>query len=294
MTAAVYAFREDHAPATRLATKLGLRLNPISLHVLPDGESLPSVRGCPETVLLYRSLDRPDAKLMPLLLACDAFRRAGVTRLVLVAPYLPYLRQDAVFQPGQPLSRDVLGGVLGPRFDRVVTVDPHLHRTRDLTPVFGGTPVDALSAAELLAHRIGDADGPVIVGPDEESAAWVARVADRLCAPRLVMRKVRTGDRDVDLTLPPGADLADRRAVLVDDICSTGATLVGAIRKLRKAGAASVTVAVVHALFKPGVGLALRRAGAREIVSTDACAHPTNAIHLAPLLAGALCQELTA
>ena len=57
-------------------------------------------------------------------------------RLVLVAPYLCYMRQDKVFRPGEPLSRDVMAGWLRKAFDRVITVDPHLHRTHDLAALF--------------------------------------------------------------------------------------------------------------------------------------------------------------
>jgi len=293
MTAAVFAFSEDRLAAKRLADALGVGLQPIDLHTLPDGESLPSVRGAMETVLLYRSLDRPDAKLMPLLLACDALRRAGARRVVLVAPYLPYLRQDAVFKPGQPLSRDVIGALLGPRFERIVTVEPHLHRTADLVPVFAGTPVTALSAAGPLAARIGATERPVIVGPDEESRPWVTRIAQALGASHLVLRKQRHGDREVELEMPPGACVAGRRVVIVDDICSTGGTVIGAVRRLGVADAASIEVAVVHALFKPGVDATLRRMGVRSVISTDACPHPSNRIPVAGLLADALFQELS-
>ena len=293
MTVGVFAFQEDRLPAKRLADTLGVGLERIDLHTLPDGESLPSVRGVADTILLYRSLLRPDAKLMPLLLACDALRRAGARRLVLVAPYLPYLRQDAVFEPGQPLSRDVIGALLGPRFDRIVTVEPHLHRTADLTPVVTGTPVTALSAAALLAARIGATDDPVIVGPDAESRPWVTCIAREMNVPHLVLHKVRHGDREVELEMPDGACLAGRRLVIVDDICSTGGTLIGAVRQLRAAGAASIEIAVVHALFKPSVGATLRRMGVRSVISTDACAHPSNRISVVGLLADALSEELS-
>lgn len=292
MTAVVFAFHEDRRPAKRLADALGIGLRRIDLHTLPDGESLPSVSGVADIILLYRSLDRPDAKLMPLLLACDALRRAGAGRLVLVAPYLPYLRQDAVFEPGQPLSRDVIGGLLGPRFERVVTIEPHLHRTADLTPVFAGTPVTALSAAALLATRIGATEDPVIVGPDMESKPWVKGVAEALGAPHLVLHKMRHGDREVELEIPSVACVGGRRLVIVDDICSTGGTLIGAARQLREAGAASIEIAVVHALFRPSVGVALRRLGVRSVISTDATSHPSNRVPVAGLLADALFQEV--
>jgi ribose-phosphate pyrophosphokinase len=293
MNAAVFAFGDDHAAAERLAVALGAPRLQISLHAMPDGESLPVAPQPPATVILYRSLDRPDGKLLPLLLAADALRRSGARRLVLVAPYMPYLRQDAVFEAGQPLSRDVFGALLGPAFDRIVTVEPHLHRTADLTPVFSGTPVSSLSAAELLADAIGRRGDPVIVGPDAESEPWVRRIAERLQAPWLVAHKERRGDRAVEVTLPAaGPQVAGRRTVLVDDICSTGGTLIAAIQRLRAVGAASVEAAVVHGLFTRGTGAALRRAGARAVISTDSCGDRPTALPLAPLLARALSAEI--
>lgn len=292
MNAAVFAFVEDEVPARRLADALGVPCHPIHHHHFPDTESLITVTGGHDPVLLFRRLDRPDAKLMPLLLAADALRRTGARRLVLVAPYMPYLRQDKVFAPGQSLSRDVFGAALGPVFDRIVTVEPHLHRTQDLAAAFAGTPVTALSTAELFAHATGRRGRPLIVGPDAESAPWTAAVAAALAADHLVFAKHRCGDADVRLDLPPDAAIAGRRAVLVDDICSSGATLLTAIHALRARGARSVEVLVAHALFDAGVEADLRRAGAERIVSTDSCDHPTNDLQLAGPLAGALQEEI--
>jgi ribose-phosphate pyrophosphokinase len=221
---------------------------------------------------------------MPLLLAADALRRAGAGRVVLIAPYMPYLRQDAVFQPGQPLSRDVIGAMLGSAFVRVVTVEPHLHRTADLTPVFKGTPVTSLSAADLLARHIGRLPAPVIVGPDAESEPWVRRIAEDLQAPWLVGHKVA-------IAFECAARVLGRRAVIVDDIASTGMTLVAAIRGLRAAGAAAVEAVVVHAHSPTPLAAALRRAGASSLTVTDSCGQRSDALSLAPLLAPALSSE---
>lgn len=291
MTAVLHAFEDEAEPAGRLAATLGVELGQVVLHAFPDGETLPTVPATASTVLVYRSLDRPNPKLMPLLLACDAWRRAGARRLVLVAPYLGYLRQDAVFAPGQSLSRDVLGDLLGPRFDRIVTVDPHLHRTADLSASWN-TPVSVLSGAPALAAALPDLAAPLVVGPDEEAGAWASALADALGAPHVTFRKERRGDRDVRLTLPDGLAIRGRSAVLVDDVCSTGVTLERAARRLRNAGASSVDIAVTHALFDEEALVRLKRAGARRIVSSDSCRHPTNAAPLAGLLAAALREEL--
>ena len=292
MSVAVFAFEEDFAPARRLANQLGAPLHAIALHVFPDGESLPVVPTGHETALLYRGLDRPDGKLMSLLLAADALRRSGTGWIVLVAPYLPYLRQDEVFAPGQPLSRNVFTRLLGQPFDRIVTVEPHLHRTRNLAAVFDGPLVDCLSAAHLFATAIVDRRDVLIVGPDAESEPWTSAVAREVGAEHLVLQKTRNGDRSVSLDLPPSARVAGRPVVLVDDICSSGGTLIAAAKALHAGGAASVEALVAHALFTAETAAHLRQAGVDRIASTDSCRHPSNRIYLAGLLAEALQKEL--
>lgn len=287
----VYGFTEDAGPVRRLADRLAAPHGLIDLHRFPDGESLPTIPATGErTVILYRSLHHPDERLVSLLLAADACRRAGVRRLVLAAPYLCYLRQDAVFRPGQPLSRDVIGHLLGEAFDRVVTVQAHLHRTSDLGTVLGA-PADNLSVAGDLAALAAGEDRPLIVGPDAESRAWVEAAAARLGTDWTTFAKTRLGDHSVQLTLDPSAGIAGRAVLLLDDICSSGGTLALAITRLREAGATSVDVAVAHALFDDAVEARLRTAGARRIVSSDSVPHPTNALPLAGALAAALRNE---
>lgn len=292
MSVAVHAFAADLGPAQALAQALGAPCREIGLHVFPDGETLTTVEGADETVIAYVRLDHPNAKLMPLLQACDAWRRQSAKRLVLAAPYMPYLRQDAVFAPGQALSRDVFASLLAGAFDRLVTVEPHLHRTADLGGVFG-RPVTVLTAERVLAEALAPAPADaVVIGPDAEAQAWTDRLAQRLGRPGAVFHKRRRGDREVELIPPAGLDLAGRPVILVDDIASSGGTLIAGVSWARRLGAAQVRVAVVHALFDSAVEADLRAAGADEILSCDSCAHPTNRIPLAGLLAAGLAEDL--
>ncbi|MES2896789.1 MAG: ribose-phosphate diphosphokinase [Pseudomonadota bacterium] len=293
MSAVVQAFAADQAGAARLADALGLELETVRLHVFPDREVLPTVTPFAGVVIAYCPLNQPNAKLMSLILACDAWRRAGATRLVLVAPYMCYLRQDTLFAPGQALSRDVIGRLLGERFDRIVTVEPHLHRTTDLGAVFAPAQVTALSAAEPLARAIGADPPPVVIGPDGESEPWARAIGEALGAPHMTLRKTRHGDHRVDLSLEGGPDLKGRRAVIIDDICSSGGTLEAAVALALAQGAERVEVAVVHALFDWATARRLAEAGASRIISTDSCPHPSNAVALAPILAAALTEEIS-
>jgi ribose-phosphate pyrophosphokinase len=208
---------------------------------------------------------------------------------VLLAPYLAYMRQDIAFQPGEAVSQRHVAGLLARLFDAVVTVDPHLHRINSLDEVMPGSRGVALSAAPLLgafvAQRLPQA---VLLGPDEEAAQWVQAAAAGTGLKHAACVKQRRGDRDVAVTLPPGLDLQGREVVLLDDVASTGHTLVQAALACHARGAASVDVAVTHALFVGDAVARLREAGVRQVWSSDAIPHTSNAVPLAPLLADAL------
>ncbi|HWA63951.1 MAG TPA: ribose-phosphate diphosphokinase, partial [Caulobacteraceae bacterium] len=243
MSLAVLAFAEEQAPAARLAAALGVPFRSIGLHRFPDGESLPTAPSPPRTAILYRSLDRPDAKLAPLLLAADALRRGGAQRIVLVAPYFCYLRQDRVFEAGQPLSRDVIAPLIGGAVDRIVTVEAHLHRTADLSAATG-VPSRSLTAVPVLVPLFEAGPGRLVVGPDAESEPWARAWGEALACPHKVLAKVRRGDRDVRLAGLDRADVAGRRVLLVDDVASSGTTLARAARLAARCGALGVDAAV--------------------------------------------------
>lgn len=294
MTVQVHGFPGDEGPVARLATALGVPSAIVDVKTFPDGETLPTVPVTrATTVIVYRALNQPNTRLVPLLQAADAWRRAGVARLVLVAPYLAYLRQDAVFAPGQPLSRDLICRWLGGAFDRLVTVQAHLHRTASLTETLG-IPATNIDIGGDLAALAGAGERLLIVGPDSESRPWVEAAAVRLGADWTAFDKQRLGDREVRLSLDVTAKVAGRATLLLDDICSSGGTLVQAIHHLRQAGAASIDVAVAHALFDAEALARLREAGARRIVSSDSILHSTNALDLTGRLADVLRSEIPA
>lgn len=281
--------------ARRLAARLGLSLHEIALHRFPDGELRTTVGPAASTTVVYASLEQPNEKLLALMFASEALRRGGAKRLVLVAPYLCYMRQDAAFHEGEAISQKVIGRLLADNFDRVITVDAHLHRTARIEDVFPGIAADDLSAVPAMAKtlRAGGVDSrTVVVGPDEESHPWVADLADRLGLEHAVARKMRRGDRSVEISFANPATFAGRPALLVDDIVSSGGTLIVCAKVLHAAGATTVDAVVTHALFAPELAHTLFAAGIRSVKSTDSVPHPTNAIALDGILADALREEV--
>jgi ribose-phosphate pyrophosphokinase len=294
VSAALQYLPASAAPAQRLAARLGLAAHEIALHLFPDGELRVAVGPAAPTTIVYASLDRPNDKLLALLFAAEALRRGGARRLVLVAPYLCYMRQDAAFHAGEAISQKVIGPLLGRTFDRTVTVDAHLHRTKRIEDVFDGSEGDNLSAMPAIAAAMrADHVDPetVIAGPDEESRPWVAALAGRLGLVHAVARKTRRGDRSVEIVFAEPEVFSGRPVVLVDDIVSSGGTLITCAGVLAAAGARSVDAVVTHALFAPDLVLRFFAAGIRSVKSTDSVTHPTNAISLDEVLAEALRRE---
>ncbi|WP_416760863.1 ribose-phosphate diphosphokinase [Roseateles sp. So40a] len=283
-------FDDEQDLATRLARELGRPMGVVTRHRFPDGEMrvvLP--KPLPADVIVLRGMQhQPNDRLVELLIAAPAARGWGVRQLMLVAPYLAYMRQDMEFTPGEAVSQRHIAALLSTQFDRVVTVDPHLHRIASLDEVMPPGRGVALSAAALLGRFIAaQVPGAVLVGPDEESGQWVAEAARSAKLEHAVGRKVRFGDTQVKLAFPE-LDVRGKAVVLLDDMASTGRTLIGAAREALDRGAASVDVAVTHALFNGDALPALREAGVRHIWSSNAVPHETNAVCVAELLATAL------
>ena len=284
----VHCFPDSLVFARRLAQALGSPLARIEVHYFPDAEARVRVEPSTEAALVVRSLHDPNAKLFELLLAAAALRDGGAESVTLVAPYLAYMRQDRAFARGEAVSQRVLGELLGSAFDRVVCVEPHLHRITSLSEVFP-CEAQAISAAPAIAAWLAAEGEPCwVIGPDEESAPWVSAIGDAAHFPHVVARKRRSGDDAVEVTLPIGARAPCDRAVIVDDIASSGATLAAAARALYAAGAKQVDAVVAHAIIAPGAEARLREARIARFVSCDTIPHPTNAIATADLIANAL------
>lgn len=275
--------------AVELAAELGAQLGAIETRRFPDGESYVRIASevAGREAVLVCTLARPDDQFLRLVFTARTLRELGAASVTLVAPYLAYMRQDKRFHPGEAVTSDQFADVLSREIDRLVTVDPHLHRHAALSEIYR-VPAVALHAAPLLAGWImREVDRPLIVGPDIESEQWVADVAGRAHAPHVVLRKERRGDRDVEIAFPDLGVWQDRTPVLIDDIAASGRTLFKAAEGLRRQGFAPPVCVVVHPLFAED-SYARLSAVCDRIVSTDAISHISNGIALAPLLASAL------
>jgi hypothetical protein len=169
----ILGFPDYREQAQRLASAAGLDYAEVEIHHFPDGESrvrLPA--GLGERVILCRSLDHPNDKLIELALTATAARELGARHLTLVAPYLCYMRQDKAFRPGEAISQPIIGQLLADWVEELITVDPHLHRVPRLEDAIPVQRAHCLTAAPLMADFLArELENPLLIGPDEEAAS---------------------------------------------------------------------------------------------------------------------------
>ncbi len=285
----ILAFPDYLSQAQRLANRLNSPLGEVSLHHFPDSESFirlpPSL---PEHVIVCRSLNQPNDKLVELLLCAATARELGAKRLTLAAPYLCYMRQDFANEPGVAVSQRIIGKMLADLFDDIITVDPHLHRISSLDQAIPIKNAISLSAADEIGRFLKQKlDYALLLGPDSESEQWVATIANKIGFDYCIANKQRRGDKQIEMTLPDN-EFLNIPIVIIDDMASTGRTLGKAARLLQAAGSKDIYAIVTHPLFCGDAEAHIQQAGVKTIWSTDSIDHPTSCIKLDALLANAI------
>jgi len=225
--------------------------------------------------------------IIEVILVAKTARELGAKKVVLVAPYFPYLRQDKRFHKGEAVSQGIIAGLIDKYFDAVYVMDPHLHRENKLENIFK-IKSKKLTANNLIADYIRkNISSPVIIGPDEESYKWAKNVAEILNAESLILKKKRYSSYHVRVELNKKIDLRKRNVVIVDDIVSTGHTILETIKVLRKFGARRVYCICVHGVFVDGTLSKLKKAKI-NMISTNTIPNKVAKIDVS----GVICEGL--
>jgi ribose-phosphate pyrophosphokinase len=259
----------------RIAREMGMRLAEMELTRFADGEFDvkigESVRGH-DVFLLQPTCHPVSENLIQLFIILDALRRASASRITAVIPYYGYQRKEKKTQPRDPISAKLMANIIElAGANRVICVDLHAEAIQG----FFDIPVDALTATKILARRVRERHGHdvVIVSPDTGGALRARRMARILDAPIAIIDKRRPRDDAVEVINVIG-DVAGLKAVIVDDLISTGSTLAGAALALRDKGATGVDVVTTHGVFTEGSLQRLHEAPIDEICVTDTIPFP--------------------
>jgi len=218
------------------------------------------------------------------LFAAETAADLGAKRITLVAPYFPYLRQDKRFNPGECISLKTIAKNVNEDFDEVFIIDPHLHREKTLKHIFK-IKSHKLTANPLIVDYIRKKiKNPLIIGPDWESYKWAQKVAEQIGCDFAIMKKERCSARKVKVKLNKKIDLNSKNLIFIDDMISTGHTLLEAIKAMRKLGAKKVTCFAVHGILVENALQKLKKAGA-EVITTNTIPNKAAKIDVSGLIA---------
>lgn len=276
---------ETHPLQDKLCDQLGLEQGRQEFRRFPDGESYlrirTSVSGAHCVVLA--DLSNPDAKYLAHLFLLETLRELGASSVGLVAPYLCYMRQDRRFNDGEAVTSSLFARSLSSHIDWLITVDPHLHRYHSLDEIYS-VPTQVVQGAPALVAWLRGQDDILLVGPDAESEQWVSSIAQASNHPYVIGAKQRLGDRRVEVALPDISQYRGLKAIIIDDIISSGRTIGECVRVLRTQGMEAVLCAAVHGIFAEASDKYLLNTGLQSLVTTNTIPHSTNGIDVTELL----------
>lgn len=251
-------------------------------HQFPDEETVikidSDVAGC--QVLFITSLDKPNMKLAPLLFAAETVRSLGANKVILIAPYLAYMRQDKVFEAGQGITSKYFAKLISQYFDGLITIDPHLHRWSTLSAIYD-IPTKVLHAADNIAQWIHkNIQKPILIGPDMESMQWVKDIASKAHAPFVILEKIRRGDNEIEVSIPHIERYQDSTPILIDDIISTGMTMIETVKHLQLQKMPPPVCIGVHAIFAGDAYHQLLGSGVERVITCNTIQHSSNQIDI--------------
>ncbi|QGA54285.1 ribose-phosphate diphosphokinase [Sulfolobus sp. E5-1-F] len=254
-----------------LSKILSIPLVKVESKIFPDGESYirvpSSIRN--EEVLLVQTTDYPqDKHLIELFLIAETIRDLGARKLTVIVPYLAYSRQDRRFKDGEAVSIKTILHILSEvGVNSLVVVEPH--KPEELSYFKGELKI--VHPYHQISRKIKEiVEDPFILAPDRGALERARKIAEEINAPYSYIEKERdrtTGE--VRIKEAPNINLKGKDVVLIDDIISTGGTIVQATRLAYSLGARSVTAVAVHLLLVGDAKERLREAGVKMLIGTN-------------------------
>ena len=250
----------------------------------PDGECYTrlDIESLDDDVAIVQNT-YPDGNLIEMMLLEDAVRGLGARSVTLVIPYFGYARQDRVFKPGEPESAKVISRCLAMGCDRVITVDLH----KEATLEYFGCPYRDIKAAEAIADYFKDKGIDMVISPDIGAAGRAKDVGERMGVAYDHLEKTRLSGTEVRMK-PASSDVSKKNILIVDDMISTGGTIVTATRQLKEAGASSVTVACTHGVFVNNALDRLKASNLDGVLCANTLMTEVSRISVAKLIVNAL------
>lgn len=296
----IFAGSSNKSLAQAISAKSKIPLGKIDLGVFSDGEIDVWVeeKVNNSNVFIIQSNSNPvNDHIIELSLIADALKRAGAHMITAVIPYLGYSRKEKQSRPGEPISAKVVADLItSSGINKVVCLDLHA----DAIVGFFNVPVIYLSALSILADRIKKEKltDPVVVSPDTGGVKRARNFASLLNAPLAVMEKHRyVNKRDTMEVLSMSGEVKGDTAILIDDVISTGGTIIDNANALKAKGVKKILVAATHGFFAGNAVEKLENSPVERIFVTDSIEQKQKSskietISISALIADCLKEEL--
>lgn len=264
--------------AKKIAEIIGVRVGELEITTFPDNENrvrvIEEVVG-QDVVVVQSTGITPNLYYIELFLIIDSLKRSGAKTITLVVPYLGYQRQDHIFRDGEAVSLEVIIDILEKLgATKVISVDLHSVRIPELFHV----PVGHISAIPVFAEEIKKMklEETVLVSPDMGGIARIKKLSEDLDGMPYVSivkdRDLATGSIESNTI---NGDVK-KTAIIVDDVISTGETIVAAAKLLEKNGAEEVYVMATHAILAGNASSKLQNSNVKKVIVTDSINIPDN------------------
>jgi len=283
----IACFKEYASVGKAVAKGLKCSYSDILVEDFPDGEMrikmVENPRG-KKVVVLTSMAAEPNKDFIKALLVGGICKDFKARKVVLLATYLSYMRQDKHFTNYESMSAKYVVGALAEVYDKILVVDPHLHRIPHMRML--SRKACEISTNDVVAEYLrksikGDF---VVIGPDGESSQWSGAVAHSLGKESYVLTKTRNSSYDVEVRAEKGSvlDLKGRNIVIIDDIISTGRTITQAVKLIKKKGIGKVTVVGIHGMLRKDAAKRVRKYA--DLVTTNTVLNKYAKIDITPLL----------
>lgn len=258
----------------------GAEILEVEIKRFPDGEKYVRVLGNGDEATVVSSTFYPqDEKIVELLLLGDALSEKGFGKLKLVVPYFAYSRQDRVTKDGEPISVRAVMRALGIYYDELYIFDIHNPETLRFFPGKAVNVSPAGVIGEYFREKLGDG---LVLAPDKGALGRARAVAEVLGLEYSHFEKRRISPTEVEMH-PVDVDVKGKNVLIVDDIISTGGTMVKAAELLRNLGAGKVFVSATHGVFAEGAIERVSKA-VDELAVTNTIPTPVSRISIVPEL----------
>ena len=257
--------------------------------VFPDGESKITIKKIPRKniILVVQSTYPPvDTNLVHLLSVISKARKYS-SKIYAIIPYMGYARQDREFLEGEVISISVIGKLLravGTR--KIITVDIHSNiALRELK-----IPSENITAiTELVKYfKKKKLTNPLIVSPDLGGKQRAIKFANLMGIESIALKKHRDRKTGVVNIVTSKVNVKERDLILVDDMISTGGSIIRSTQFLKKQKCKRVFVACTHALLVNNAENRIKKAGVTEIISTNTIPKKTSKVNVAKIIADAV------